>query len=114
MMPLTRYRESFIHRGLSPADCDRQSTKIKGGPMQKHLSSIFWVESVVASVSAVLAVLTLVRRDWIEAVFGFDPDHRNGSFEWKLVIVLFLATCLFAALARREWYRASGGATYGS
>jgi hypothetical protein len=75
--------------------------------MQKRLSSIFWVESVVASLSALLAVLTLVRRDWIEGVFGIDPDHHNGSFEWKLVVALFLAAFLFATLARREWYRAS-------
>jgi hypothetical protein len=76
--------------------------------MQKRLSSIFWVESVAASLGALLAVLTLVRRDWLEGVFGFDPDHHDGTFEWKLVAALFLAAFLLAALARREWYRARG------
>ena len=35
----------------------------------------FWVELAVAVVSVFLVLLTLVWRDWIEEVFGVDPDH---------------------------------------
>jgi hypothetical protein len=75
--------------------------------MQYNLRSTFWIKTVVASVAAALAVVTVLWRDWIEQVFGIDPDHHSGSIEWELVICLSLAALLFAASARREWYRAS-------
>ncbi len=71
--------------------------------MKKHLGPVFWAESILASITAFLAVLTLVWHDWIETVFGFDPDNHNGSFEWELVVVCCLVTVLFSGLARREW-----------
>jgi hypothetical protein len=74
--------------------------------MRKRLGPVFWIELILASVTAFLAVLTLVWHDWIEALTGWDPDHHNGSFERELVIVCFVATMLFSALARREWRRA--------
>jgi hypothetical protein len=73
---------------------------------KKRFSRAFWIESVAGSFTGFLAILTLVWRDWIEGVFGFDPDQHNGSFEWELVIVCAVLTLLFAALARREWRRA--------
>jgi hypothetical protein len=72
---------------------------------KKRFSRAFWIESVAGSFTGFLAILTLVWRDWIEGVFGFDPDQHNGSFEWELVIVCAVLTLLFAALARREWRR---------
>lgn len=75
--------------------------------MHRDLRLAFWLESALAFLTAFLAVLTLVWRDWIEGVFGFDPDHHNGSFEWELVAVCCAATILFSALARREWRRAA-------
>jgi hypothetical protein len=69
----------------------------------KHPRARFWVEAGMASLTGSLAVLTLVWRDWIEGVFGFDPDHHNGSFEWGLVAVCLVATVALASLARREW-----------
>lgn len=74
--------------------------------MKRRLGPTFWIESVLATFTALLAIFTLVWRDWIEAVFGFDPDHHNGSFEWTLVFVCCLVTVLFSALARHEWRRA--------
>lgn len=73
---------------------------------KKRLGLAFWAESVLASFTGFLTVLTLGWRDWIEGVFGFEQDHHNGSFEWELVVVCALLTMLFAALARREWRRA--------
>jgi hypothetical protein len=74
--------------------------------LKKQPGPLFWLESAVATVSAFLVVLTLVWDQWIEGVFGFDPDHGNGSFEWELVIVCCLSAVLFSVLARRQWRRA--------
>lgn len=76
------------------------------GGRKKRLGPVFWAEVTLASFTAVLAILTLVWRDWIEGVFGFDPDRHNGSFEWELVIACALLTVFFGALAGREWRKA--------
>jgi hypothetical protein len=77
---------------------------ISGGKKRPGLA--FLAESFLASFTGFLTVLTLGWRDWIEGVFGFEPDHHNGSFEWEVVVVCALLTILFAALARRVWRRA--------
>jgi len=51
----------------------------------------FWLESALALACCALAALTLVWRDWIEALTGVDPDGHNGSVEW--LVVAGLATC---------------------
>jgi hypothetical protein len=66
----------------------------------------FWLESILGSLTGMVAVVTLFRHDWIEAVFRVDPDKGNGSAEWLVVsILLFLAVAL-AVGARLEWHRA--------
>jgi hypothetical protein len=75
--------------------------------MRYGLRSIFWIETVVASVTALLAVVTVLWPDWIERVLGIDPDRHSGSTEWELVVALLLGALLFAALARRDWQRIS-------
>ena len=62
----------------------------------------FWLEAGAAATTAFLAVLTLITREWIEAVFGVDPDRHSGSLEWTMVAAFFLLTLLFGALARAE------------
>ena len=74
--------------------------------MQPGLRSRFWIESILASATGILTIVTIFWRDWIEAVFGVDPDHGNGSAEWAAVAVLALAAALFAAGARIEWRHA--------
>ena len=66
----------------------------------------FWLETILATVTGALFVLTLVTRDWIEAVFGVDPDQHNGSLEWFIVELLLAASLMLAALARTEWRKA--------
>jgi signal peptidase I len=62
-------------------------------------------EAALASLSGFLGVLTLFRRDWIEATTGFSPDLHSGSLEWAIVAALF-AICGIAGLAARaEWRR---------
>jgi hypothetical protein len=65
----------------------------------------FWVEAGLAALAACLFVLTLITREWIEAITGWDPDGGSGSLEWGLVIVLLVAALLFGGLARAEWKR---------
>jgi hypothetical protein len=65
----------------------------------------FWVEAGIASIYVLLAVVTLVWRDWIEVVIGIDPDLHDGSSEWIAVAALFLVGIFVSFIARREWRR---------
>jgi hypothetical protein len=73
----------------------------------------FWVEAAWAAAGLVLAVLTLVTRDWVELVTGTDPDGGSGALEWGVVaalLVLALAV-LGGTLATAEWRHARPAST---
>lgn len=55
-----------------------------------------------------MCVVTLAWHDWIETVFGIDPDHGGGWLEWLIVGVLVVATITFGALARADRRRLRG------
>ena len=82
--------------------------------MRNALRWRFWLETVLAIVTGILFVFTLVRNDWIEIVFGIDPDNNNGTLEWLIVGVLLVVTITLFILASYEWgrvrrlYRAMG------
>ena len=65
----------------------------------------FWVELGLAITTAVLLALTLASREWIEEIFGVEPDAGSGALEWGLVAGLAVATVLFSVMARSEWRR---------
>jgi hypothetical protein len=65
----------------------------------------FWIEVALASLTGALTILTLLSHEWIELVFGVEPDGGDGSLEWAIVGVLLLTTVVFAVLARSEWQR---------
>jgi hypothetical protein len=65
----------------------------------------FLGEVGLAGLSAALALLTAVWPDWIEEVFGFDPDHHSGEAEWLIVAALAAVAVIGAVLARNEWRR---------
>ena len=75
--------------------------------MHRKLSIRFWIEAALGTVSAFLLVLTAAWPDWIEGVFGVDPDHHNGSLEWLICAVCLLATVVFLLAARRQWRAAA-------
>ena len=62
------------------------------------------VEAGLGAALGVLAVVTLVWHDWLEA-FGWDPDHGDGSAEWVAVAVLAVAAVAAGLAARRQWHR---------
>jgi hypothetical protein len=65
--------------------------------------TLFWIESALAGAAAALALATLVWRDWIEWVFGVDPDQQSGSAEWLVVGTLLTAALVLGLLAGRQW-----------
>lgn len=70
--------------------------------MAGRLSVRFLLEAGFGGGAAALGVLTLFWRDWIEAIFGIDPDHHNGSFEWLIVAGLFIIAVSLCGLARAD------------
>ncbi len=74
--------------------------------MRNALRQRFWLETAMAIVTSILFVITLVQRDWIEIVFGVDPDNRNGTLEWLLIGALLVVTIALFTLASYEWRRA--------
>jgi hypothetical protein len=60
---------------------------------------------VAGAVSAlVLAIVTLVWRDWIEVVFRVNPDAGSGALEW-VVVFAFAAIATGLSLAARQQCR---------
>jgi hypothetical protein len=52
----------------------------------------FVAEVCAGVVTAFATVLTLLVPEWIEVVFGVDPDHGDGSLEWLIAGAFALAT----------------------
>ncbi len=74
-----------------------------------YVRTRFWVETSLSAVTCFLTLLTLVWRDWIEALTGLHPDGGNGSLEWGVVAVFAVPSIFFALLARREFRRTRTG-----
>jgi hypothetical protein len=65
----------------------------------------FWLEAAATVASGLLAVVTVIWPDWIERVFGIEPDQGSGALEWLMVAVLFTVSICFGLAARLEWRR---------
>ncbi len=68
----------------------------------------FHVEAGLAAVTGVLTLVTAAWHDWIEIVFGVEPDAGGGALEWGLVVALAAVTLLLALAARRDRRRLAG------
>jgi hypothetical protein len=56
------------------------------------------VELGCAGIAAVLFVVTALWKEWIEILFGVDPDAGSGALEW-LIPTLFLAAALLLSVS---------------
>ncbi len=74
-------------------------------------STRFWLESALATVTALLLVVTVIWREWIEVVFCVDPDGGSGAVEWLVVLVLGIISAVSALAARFEWRRPATSAS---
>lgn len=75
----------------------------RGWAVPQGLRRRFWLESVLGSFTGVLAILTIFWHDWIETIFGVDPDKGSGTAEWLVVLALLVLTLALVAVARVEW-----------
>jgi uncharacterized membrane protein YidH (DUF202 family) len=66
-------------------------------------TTLAWLETALAALSACLFLVTLVWHEWIEAVFGVDPDHGDGSIEFVITLVLLGFAITASLVARTEW-----------
>jgi hypothetical protein len=74
--------------------------------MMNSLRRRFWIEMGTASVTILVFVLTVTHRDWIELVFGIDPDAGSGALEWAVWASLTLVLVAVNVMMRYEWLRA--------
>src|SRR4051794_18060772 len=84
--PLPRFRTT-----LSPGRIRMETLRLRRR---------FWPEAGLAKVSLVLANVTLVWKDWIEIVFGAEPDGGSGALEWTVVGFLLILALALGVVAR--------------
>jgi len=60
--------------------------------MRAKISALFCVELAAGALSALAFAVTSIWPQWIEAVFGADPDGGSGEAEWGVTAGL----CAFA------------------
>ncbi|HEY7032416.1 MAG TPA: hypothetical protein VH482_13840 [Thermomicrobiales bacterium] len=70
---------------------------------RRRLTKRFRIETALAVLTTALFVLTLITREWIEALTGWDPDHGNGSLEWLIVAALAVVSVALIFQARSDW-----------
>jgi hypothetical protein len=73
--------------------------------MERRLRRKLRIEAVLAGVSAMLFVLTLVFPEWIEAMTGLEPDAGSGALELVVAGAFLVAAMVSAVLARRNQRR---------
>ena len=71
----------------------------------KPTKARMWIQAGLAAATGNLAVVTIISREWIEFVFGVDPDRGSGAMEWVVVAILAVATVGFTLAARAQWRR---------
>jgi hypothetical protein len=82
-LPATAWKSTFCH-------------------MRTESRWLFRLEVVLAAASAFLTIITVLWRDWIEIVFGVDPDQHSGELEWLIVGAFLVATLALVGLALFE------------
>jgi hypothetical protein len=65
----------------------------------------FWLEALLAAVSGIVGLLTVLVPDWAEVIIHIDPDQGNGTFEIAATVITVALALGFAWAARIEWRR---------
>jgi hypothetical protein len=63
----------------------------------------FSLEIAATTTGSALFAVTLMWPDWIERVFGADPDGASGLDEWFVVVAALSVAVAGMLMARREW-----------
>jgi hypothetical protein len=66
----------------------------------------FWLEVALAILTAAAAIATIVWPEWIELVFGIEPDEGNGTLELGVTLTIAIVSAILAMAARTDWRRA--------
>ena len=64
-----------------------------------------WLEVGLAILSVLLFFAMLLWPEWIEIVFGVDPDFANGSLEWLIMELTAISAVVAIFLASADWRR---------
>ena len=100
---VTRARATPLVLRHSRVDHERIGTK------EENMSGAvvrYRIEFTLAIVSAFPFVLTLITREWIEIVFGVEPDAGSGALEWAITLAVSWRPFRCSRLARRDRRRA--------
>jgi hypothetical protein len=62
-----------------------------------------WIVTALSLVTLVLLVATAVEPDWIEEVFGVEPDAGSGSAEVLVTGAFAVLTVLLGVRAALSW-----------
>ena len=57
---------------------------------------------ILALIAAALAAATVIAPQWIEKLFGVDPDWGSGAIEIALVVVCVVVVLLVAGMELRR------------
>jgi hypothetical protein len=64
-----------------------------------------WVECAASGIAFAVALATLAWPDWIEILFGIDPDVHSGTLEAAIALTAGVAAIIIGLVARAEWRR---------
>jgi uncharacterized membrane protein YtjA (UPF0391 family) len=64
----------------------------------------------LAGFTGILGLITIFWHDWIEAIFGCDPDHHSGAAETGIIVGLFVIAVVFFVVSRFEARRRAAAA----
>jgi hypothetical protein len=73
---------------------------------ERRIRVRFWLEVACGLLGCVLFTVTLVSHEWIELIFGVNPDGGSGSLELAIAFGLLAVAAGSGVLAVREWRRA--------
>lgn len=81
--------------------------------MNKMRKRLIAVETALAGLAGLLAIVSIFWRDWIEILFQTDPDHHSGTTELVLIVGLAALSVLLGCAARWQavrWRKAAAAA----